>query len=65
MKLNICFFAMNHYSEIAEKPNLTWLDAAQVSAIYSSYFRIINNIYRLLENKIFLLCFGKCFFFLL
>lgn len=46
---------MNHYSEIAEKPNLTWLDAAQVSAIYSSYFCvIINNIYRLLENKIFL-----------
>lgn len=44
---------MNHYSEIAEKPNLTWLDAAQVSAIYSSYFGVINNIYRLLEKKIF------------
>lgn len=31
-------------SEIAEKPNLTWLDAAQVPAICSSYSGVINNI---------------------
>lgn len=31
-------------TEIAEKPNLTWLDAAQVSVIYSSYVIVVLSL---------------------
>lgn len=46
MKLNSCFCNYSP-SEITEKPNLTWLDAAQVSTNYYLKIHIIHTIYHL------------------